>query len=111
AEHLPFEIVPPHADLGRKRRLTLHQRRLPVLLPVEVVLEQLPGFRRERAIPRETVSAPRGSTLIDRRFIGGSDRLRGKWSYPECQRAGARQDQLPAEQELRAPHEHGQSNG
>src|SRR4030095_197919 len=57
AQPLPLEVQPPHPDLRGDRCLAFGNRRLAVLLAVEVVLEGFPGLRAERATPRELRAA------------------------------------------------------
>jgi hypothetical protein len=51
---LPEEVLPPHQQLGGETRLTLHERRLAVLLPREHRHQRVPGG---------------GLTLVDRREV------------------------------------------
>jgi len=76
AQPLPLEVEPPHADLGADGCLALDDRRLPVLLTIEVVLERLPRAFRKRAACLELGAAPCWLALVDCGEVRGADRLR-----------------------------------
>jgi hypothetical protein len=78
--------------------LPFHERWLPVLLALEVVLEALPGRRAQGAIEAQLGCARRDLTFVDRREVRSPDRLRGERRHAERHRPGAGEHQPPASQ-------------
>src|SRR5690242_4742949 len=105
AQPLPLEVEPPHADLFAERRLAIAQLRLAVLSAIEVVVESVERALGEGARDGELRATGRRLAFIDRREVRRADGLRGERRESEHDRGYAREEQVPAEERPRTPHE------